>query len=84
MVLRPVVIEQPFSKLSFFVGNTAETKNKNPKFEDLTEGKVLGRLRIPIFGNKIWKLLEYNVCAKTLLNVFLISGSVKIDPFIHD
>ena len=27
-----------------------------PKFGNLTEGKTFGRLRIPIFGGKKWKI----------------------------
>ena len=64
--LRAVLIEQLFSKVSkvssFFFQVKQEKQEKQvtfPKNGNLTEGKILGRLRITIFGNKICKIWKY-------------------------
>ena len=40
----------------FFFQEKQEKQETFPKIENLTEGKIFGRLRIPIFGNKFWKI----------------------------
>ena len=36
----------------------------SPKFRNFTEAKIVGRLRIPIFGNKIGKIWKSQKCAR--------------------
>ena len=59
--LRAVLIEQLFEKKSsFFPKQEKQEKQVTfPKFQNLTEGKIFGRLRIPIFGNNFWKTWKY-------------------------
>ena len=56
IIFRAVFIEQLFPQnfpLFFFSPNNRQEKQETfPKFGNLTEGKKIGRLRIPIFGNK--------------------------------
>ena len=36
-----------------------EKQETFPKLGNLAEGKIFGRLRIPIFGNNFWKTWKY-------------------------
>ena len=62
-LLRAVLIEQLFPPIfPLFSQEKQEKQEKQvtfPKFGNWTEGKIFGRLRIPIFGNKIWKIWKY-------------------------
>ena len=45
----------------FFFQEKQEKQETFPKIENLTEGKIFGRLRIPIFEEKKWKMSKYTV-----------------------
>ena len=73
-MLRAVLIEQLFYQffLSFFprkTGKAEKTANisKVWKFNNLTEGIIFGRLRIPIFGGENGKYGNTKNCAKKIL-----------------
>ena len=64
--IRAVLIEQLFFSIFsvFFFQEQQEKQEKQvtfPKIGNLKEGKMFGRLRIPILivGNKIWKIWKY-------------------------
>ena len=68
IAIRAVLIEQLFPKIfSLFFQEKQEKREKQetfPKFGNLTEGKIFGRLRIPMFGRKKWKVLEIQKIAQ--------------------
>ena len=68
--LRAVLIEQLFEKKSsFFPKQEKQEKQVTfPKFQNLTEGKIFGRLRTPIFGKKIGKYGNTKNCAEKKKN----------------
>ena len=59
VVVRAVLIEQLFPQICpFFFQEKQEKQEKQetcPKFGNFTEGKIFGRLRIPIRGENIGK-----------------------------
>ena len=65
-LLRPVLINDFFLFFLFFFQEKQEKQEKQetfPKIGNLTEGKIVGRLRIPICGTKNWKVWKYKKCA---------------------
>ena len=55
-----------FSPIFFSSRKTGKTETF-PKFGNLKEGKIFGRLHIPIFGKKKKKNMEIQNCAKNIL-----------------
>ena len=67
--------EGPFSSNNFFPDfllfffreerNKQEKQETFPEFGNFTEGKIFGRLRIPIIGEKKWKMWKYQKVRET-------------------
>ena len=77
-LVRADLIEQLFHNFSFFFFQEKQEKLEKqetfPKIGNLTEGKIFGRLRIPIFGEKNGKYGNTKKCAKKHLEIDKMSA----------
>ena len=63
-MLRAVLIEQRFSKFYSFFKEKQGKQETFLKYANLAEGKVFGRLRIPIIGRKNMENMEIQKVAR--------------------